>query len=75
MDWRLSFSHRRFKGSIMFEAFHNFFKSESGLFKVYFEFDDILIRDLDFFLKSVLGLFLEFSNVSSGINTDTTKII
>ena len=75
MDWRLSFSHRRFKGSLIFEAFDNFLKSESGLFKVNFEFDGILIRDLDFFLKSVLGLFLEFSNVSSGINIDTAKII
>lgn len=75
LDWRLSFSHWGFEGSFIFEAFNDFFKSESGLFKINFKFDGILVRDFDFFLKSVLWLFLEASNVSSGININTSKII
>lgn len=73
--WGFSLSHRRLQGSFVLEAFDNFLKCKSGLFKIYFKFDSVLIWDLNFFFKPVLSLFLELSNVCRWIDINTSKII
>lgn len=81
-DWRLSFLNGRlsfsnwgFHASFFFETLHNFFQSESWLFQVDFEFNGILLWDVDFLLKSVCAFLLEIVDVCGGVNVDSSKVV
>ena len=74
-NWRFSLSDRWFHSSFTLETLDNFFKSKSRFLKINFEFKSILLRYLNFLLKSVLAIGLELINKDCGVNIDATKFI
>lgn len=75
MDRGFSLSHRGLESSFVLEAFYDFLEGKSGLLKVNFKFNGILIRYLNSLLKPVLSFFLELSNVGCRIDVNTAEIV
>lgn len=74
-NWRFSFPDRWFHSSFTLETLDNFFKSESRFLKINLEFKSILLRNLNFLLKSVLAIGLELINKDCRVNIDASKFI
>ena len=72
---RFSLPHGRLQSPLILETLDYFFQCESRLLKVNLKLNSILIRDLNFFLKPVLPLFLELSNVRRRIDINTAQIV
>ena len=75
LHWRFSLPHGRLQSPFILETLDYFLECESWLFKIYFKFNSILIRNLNFFLKPVLPFFFELSNVRCGVDINTAQIV
>lgn len=69
------FSNWRLHTSLALVTLHYFLQRESWFLQVHLKLQSILIRNLNFFLESVLSVFQELSDELSWVHINPTKIV